>query len=149
MHFATTDLSACLGQMKLWVGKTENPRIPARIEIFGNHTPKPDIGTRMSGFCLIMSRLPAEPRSPAIGTIPVDPSDDAGDGGGNSKGVSSASRATDPNSHTPVGFKLAAVHRTRHLRFQENYCHRTGYVDNSLLRVLAHPHGATTTAYSS
>ena len=33
---------------------------------------------------ILRSRLPAEPRSPAIGTIPVDPSDDAGDGGGNS-----------------------------------------------------------------
>jgi len=46
----------------------------------------------------------------------VDPSDDAGDGGGNSKGVSPASRTTDPNSHTPVGVKLAANHRTRHLQ---------------------------------
>ena len=33
---------------------------------------------------ILRSRLPAEPRSLAIGTIPVDPSDDAGDGGGNS-----------------------------------------------------------------
>ena len=74
--------------------------------------------------------------------------DDAGDGGGNSKGVSPASRATDPNSHTPVGLRLAAVHRTRHLRFQENHRHRTGYVDNSLPRVLAHTHRATTTALS-
>jgi hypothetical protein len=24
--------------MKLWVGKTENPRILARIEVFRNHT---------------------------------------------------------------------------------------------------------------
>jgi hypothetical protein len=24
--------------MKLWVGKTENPRIPARIKVFRNHT---------------------------------------------------------------------------------------------------------------
>ena len=39
---------------------------------------KPD-----QGF-ILRSRLPTEPRSPAIGTIPVDPSDDAGDGGGNS-----------------------------------------------------------------
>ena len=46
----------------------------------------------------------------------VDPSADAGDGGGNSKGVSPASRTTDPNSHTPVGVKLAANHRTRHLQ---------------------------------
>jgi len=52
----------------------------------------------------------------ATGTIPVDPSDDAGDGGGNSKGVSPASRTTDPNSHTPVGVRLAANHRTRHLQ---------------------------------
>ncbi len=97
---------------------------------------------------ILRSRLPAEPRSSAIGTIPVDPSDDAGDGGGNSQGVSPASRVTDPNSHTPVGLRLAAVHRTRHLRFQENHRHRTGYVDNSLPRVLAHTHCATTTALS-
>jgi hypothetical protein len=84
-----------------------------------------------------------------IGTIPVDPSDDAGDGGGNSKGVSPANRTTDPNSHTPVGVKLAANHRTRHLRRKENHRHRTGYVDNSLTRVLAHTHCATTTAFSS
>ncbi len=55
----------------------------------------------------------------AIGTIPVDPSDDAGDGGGTSKRVSPDSRTTDPNSHTPVGFRLAAVHRTDHLQSKE------------------------------
>jgi len=93
---------------------------------------------------ILRSRLPAEPRSPAIGTIPVDPSDDAGDGGGISEGVSPASRTTDPNSHTPVGLRLAANHRTRHLRFQENHRHRSGYVDNSLPRVLANTHCATT-----
>ena len=65
------------------------------------------------------SRLPAEPRSPAIGTIPVDPSDDAGDGGGNSTGVSPASRTTDPNSHTPVSARLAAVRRSNYLRPRE------------------------------
>ncbi len=75
---------------------------------------------------ILRSRLPAEPRSPAIGTIPVDPSDDAGDGGGNSKGVSPASRTTDPNSHTPVGVKLDANHRIHHLRCKKNHRHRTG-----------------------
>ncbi len=68
----------------------------------------------------------------ATGTIPVDPSDDAGDGGGTSGGVSPKPRATDPNSHTPAGFRLAAVHRTRHLQSKENHRHRRGYVDNSL-----------------
>ncbi len=38
--------------------------------------------------------------------------------------------------------------RTRHLRFKENHRHRSGYVDNSLPRVLAHTHRATTTALS-
>ncbi len=98
---------------------------------------------------ILRSRLPAEPRSHAIGTIPVDPSDDAGDGGGISEGVSPASRTTDPNSHTPVGVRLAADHRTSHLQCKENHRHRSGYVDNSLARVLAHTHRATTTALSS
>jgi len=53
------------------------------------------------------SRLPTEPRSLAIGTIPVDPSDDAGDRGGISQEVSPASQTTDPNSHTPVSVRLA------------------------------------------
>ncbi len=97
---------------------------------------------------ILRSRLPAEPRSPAIGTIPVDPSDDAGDGGGISQEVSPASRTTDPKSHTPVGVRLAANHRIHHLRFQENHRHRTGWVDNSLPRVPAHTHCATTTALS-
>jgi hypothetical protein len=44
----------------------------------------------------------AEPRSLAIGTIPVDPSDDASDRGGNSNWVSPELRTTDPNSHTPI-----------------------------------------------
>lgn len=43
----------------------------------------------------------------AIGTIPVDPSDDAGDGGGISQEVSPAGQTTDPNSHTPVSVRLA------------------------------------------
>ena len=98
---------------------------------------------------ILRSRLPAEPRSPAIGTIPVDPSDDAGDGGGISKGVSPASRTTDPNSHTPASDKLDAVHRTRHLQRRENRRRRNGYVDNSRTRVLAHTHCATTAANSS
>jgi hypothetical protein len=84
----------------------------------------------------------------ATGTIPVDPSDDAGDGGGISQGVSPASRTTDPNGHTPVGFRLDAVHRTRHLQSKENHRHRTGYVDNSLPRVPAHTHCATATVLS-
>ncbi len=46
-------------------------------------------------------------------------------------------RTTDPNNHTPVGVRLAAVHRTRHLPAKENHRHRSGYVDNSLPRVLA------------
>ncbi len=64
------------------------------------------------------SRLPAEPRSLAIGTIPVDPSDDAGDGGGNSNWVSPEVRTTDPNGHTPVGVRLAGYHRPRYLRYK-------------------------------
>ena len=85
----------------------------------------------------------------ATGTIPVDPSDDAGDGGGTSGGVSPEARATHPNSHTPAGFRQATVHHTRHPRFQENHRHRRGYVDNSLPRVLAHTHhAATSTAFS-
>ena len=36
------------------------------------------------------------------GTIPVDPSDDAGDEGGISDWVSLKLQATDPKSHTPV-----------------------------------------------
>ncbi len=63
---------------------------------------------------ILRSRLPAEPRSLAIGTIPVDPSDDAGDGGGNSQGVSPVSQTTDPNSHTPVGVRLTGYHRPRY-----------------------------------
>ena len=142
------------------MGRRHRPDSPMATEWQREPTSTPTRSCEDTGFSMdrsfskqdrriiLRSRLPAEPQSLAIGTIPVDPSDDAGDGGGNSKGVSSASRATDPNSHTPVGFKLAAVHRTRHLRFQENHCHRTGYVDNSPPRVLAHPHCATT-AYSS
>ena len=99
-------------------------------------------------WIILRSRLPAEPQSLAIGTIPVDPSDDAGDGGGNSKGVSPASRATDPNSHTPVGVRLAADNRIHHLRCKKNHRHRSEYVDNSLPRVPAHTHYATTTALS-
>ncbi len=74
----------------------------------------------------------------------VEPSDDAGDGGGNSQRVSPGPRATDPNSHTPVSFRLAAVHRTRHLQCKKNHRHRSGYVDNSLPRLPAHTHCATT-----
>ncbi len=44
---------------------------------------------------------------------------------------------------------LAANHRTRHLLAKENHRHRTGYVDNSLPRVLAHTHCPITTALSS
>ncbi len=60
------------------------------------------------------SRLPTEPRSLAIGTIPVDPSDDAGDGGGNSIRVSPENRTTDPNGHTPVSVSLAGYHCPRY-----------------------------------
>ncbi len=45
----------------------------------------------------------------AIGTIPVDPSDDARDGGGNSNRSETGSGTTDPNSHTPVGVRLATT----------------------------------------
>ncbi len=69
-------------------------------------------------------------------------------GGSNSQGVSPASRTTDPKSHTPVGVRLATNHRTRHLPAKENHRRRTGYVDNSLPRVPAHTHCATTTALS-
>ncbi len=54
----------------------------------------------------------------------------------------------DPNSHTPVGVRLAANHRYRHLRCKENRHRRHGYVDNSLARVLTHTHRATATAFS-
>jgi hypothetical protein len=63
--------------------------------------------------------------------------------------ISSALPPASDVGGTPVGVRLAAVHRTSHLQFQENHCRRTGYVDNSPPRVLAHPHCATTTAYSS
>ncbi len=82
------------------------------------------------------SRLPAEPRSPAIGTIPVDPSDDASDGGGNSTGVSPASRTTDPNSHTPVSARLAAVRRSRYLRLRKT----AAAVDMWITRCREFPH---------
>ena len=72
-------------------------------------------------WIILRSRLPAEPRSLAIGTIPVDPSDDAGDGGGTSNWVSPEVRTTDPNGHTPVHLTLAAVQRTRHLPSKENH----------------------------
>jgi hypothetical protein len=67
---------------------------------------------------ILRSRLPAEPQPLAIGTIPVDPSDDAGDGGGISQGVSPASRTTDPKNHTPVAVRLAVYHRPRHLQYE-------------------------------
>ncbi len=51
--------------------------------------------------------------------------------------------------HAPVGVRLTANHRTRHLQCKKNHRHRSGYVDNSLPRVPAHPHCATTTAFSS
>ena len=57
----------------------------------------------------------------ATGTIPVDPSDDAGDGGGTSQGVSPEARTTDPNGHTPVSLRLTAVHRACHLPSKENH----------------------------
>jgi hypothetical protein len=37
-----------------------------------------------------------------MGTIPTDPLDDAGNGGGISSRVNPHRRATDPKSHTPV-----------------------------------------------
>ncbi len=39
-------------------------------------------------------------------------------GGGSSKGVSPASRTTDPNSHTSVSVGLAVYHRPRHLQYE-------------------------------
>ena len=45
------------------------------------------------------------------GTIPVDPSDDAGDEGGISEWVSLNEQATDPKSHTLV--------RISYIRFSE------------------------------
>ncbi len=44
-----------------------------------------------------------------------------------------------------VSEAIAANSRARHLRCKENHRHRHGYVDNSLARVLAHTHSATTT----
>jgi len=37
-----------------------------------------------------------------MGTIPIDPLDDAGNGGGISSGVNPHKQATDSQSHTPV-----------------------------------------------
>jgi hypothetical protein len=37
-----------------------------------------------------------------MGTIPIDPLDDAGNGGGISSRVNPHRQATDPKSHTPV-----------------------------------------------
>ena len=61
-----------------------------------------------------------EPQSLAIGTIPVDPSDDAGDGGGISKRVRPASQPKDPKSHTPVDASLVVGHRNHHLPSKKN-----------------------------
>jgi hypothetical protein len=51
-------------------------------------------------------------------------------------------------SHTPVGVRLAANHRSGHLQCNENHRRRHGYVDNSLMRVPAHTHSPPTTAFS-
>jgi hypothetical protein len=48
------------------------------------------------GIILRVSSTSRATLAAAIGTIPLDPSDDAGDGGGISKGVSPVHRATDP-----------------------------------------------------
>jgi hypothetical protein len=55
-------------------------------------------------FIILRSRLLTEPRILVreYGTIPVDPSDDAGDEGGISDWVSLNKQATDPKSHTLV-----------------------------------------------
>ena len=50
------------------------------------------------------------------GTIPVDPSDDAGDEGGISDWVSLNKQATDPNSHTLVKSLLQETQRYRYLQ---------------------------------
>jgi hypothetical protein len=64
-------------------------------------------------FIILRSRLLTEPRILVreYGTIPVDPSDDAGDEGGISGCVSLNEQATDPNSHTLV--------RNSYIRFSE------------------------------
>jgi len=49
------------------------------------------------------------------GTIPVDPSDDAGDEGGISGYVSLNTQATDPKSHTLVESLLLDSQRYRYL----------------------------------
>jgi hypothetical protein len=56
-------------------------------------------------FIILRSRLLTEPRIPVreYGTIPVDPSDDAGDEGGISDCVSLNEQVTDTKSHTLVG----------------------------------------------
>ena len=55
-------------------------------------------------FIILRSRLLTEPRIPVreYGTIPVDPSDDAGDEGGISDWVSLNEQVTDTKSHTLV-----------------------------------------------
>lgn len=64
-------------------------------------------------FIILRSRLLTEPRILVreYGTIPVDPSDDAGDEGGISDWVSLNKQATDPKSHTLV--------RNSYIRFFE------------------------------
>jgi len=50
------------------------------------------------------------------GTIPVDPSDDAGDGGGISGRVCLTTQAMDPTSHTSVRRAYTRITRPCHLQ---------------------------------
>ena len=62
-------------------------------------------------FIILRSRLLTEPRILVreYGTIPVDPSDDAGDEGGISDWVSLNEQATDPKSHTLVRISYTRI----------------------------------------
>jgi hypothetical protein len=68
-------------------------------------------------FIILRSRLLTEPRIllREYGTIPVDPSDDAGDEGGISGRVSLNKQATDPKSHTLVRNSYIISLRSRYL----------------------------------
>ena len=59
-------------------------------------------------------RTKFERRCDAVREMRAGFTDDAGDGGGSSKGAIPTSRTTDPNSHTPVGRRLERLRSNRH-----------------------------------
>ena len=64
---------------------------------------------------ILWSRLLAEPHQTLIGTIPVDPSDDAKWRGGISESSEPGKiQVTDPKSHTPPRTILTAFMGARH-----------------------------------